>query len=156
MKNHKFFLQFLFVSIVLFIGGCSEQKFAVNEPLKHQLPITPPPAVVAATLGDIFFEFDRSDLRMDAREQLQSNYHWLEQHASRRVIIEGHCDNRGTAEYNLALGERRANSAKDYLLIMGVESGRMKTISYGSERPFAAGNTEEAGAQNRRDHFVEE
>ena len=72
------------------------------------------------------------------------------------MIIEGHCDERGTNEYNLALGERRANSAKDYIVNLGVEPARLKTVSYGEEKPFAQGHNEEAWAQNRRAHFVAE
>ena len=70
------------------------------------------------------------------------------------IIIEGHCDERGTNEYNLALGERRANSAKDYIVNLGVEPSRLKTVSYGEEKPFAEGHSEDAWAQNRRAHFV--
>ena len=72
------------------------------------------------------------------------------------VIIEGHCDERGTNEYNLALGERRANSAKDYIVNLGVDPARLKTVSYGEEKPLAEGHNEEAWAQNRRAHFVPE
>lgn len=76
--------------------------------------------------------------------------------SSKRVVIEGHCDERGTSEYNMALGERRASMAKEYMVNLGVQPERMTTVSYGEERPFAAGSNEEAWALNRRAHFVEE
>ena len=102
----------------------------------------------------MFFDFDKSELRSDAREQLQNNYHWIEENGSRKVLIEGHCDERGTNEYNLALGERRANTTRDYLVNLGAAPARLSTVSYGEERPFALGHNEEAWAQNRRAHFV--
>ncbi|NMW21158.1 MAG: peptidoglycan-associated lipoprotein Pal [Chlorobiaceae bacterium] len=142
----------LLIPSMLFIGACCGEKAVVETPK----PLPPPPPVVTATLGDIFFDFDRSEIRAEARDQLQTNYHWLEENASRKVIIEGHCDERGTNEYNLALGERRANSAKDYLINLGAAPGRLNTVSYGEEKPFASGHNEEAWAQNRRDHFVAE
>ena len=149
MKNHKLVLRSLFVPGLLFMGACWGGKTVVEAPK----PLPPPPAVTSQ-LGDIFFDFDRSDLRTDAREQLQTNYHWLEEHPSRKVDIEGNCDERGTSEYNMALGESRANSARDFLMHMGIVSDRLNTVSYGKEKPFAAGHNEEVWAQNRRDHFV--
>jgi len=80
----------------------------------------------------------------------------MQGNSSKRVVIEGHCDERGTSEYNMALGERRAVTAKESLVNLGVESDRMATVSYGEERPFSAGSNEEAWALNRRAHFVEE
>jgi len=112
MKNHKLVLRSLFVPGLLFIGACCGGKTVVEAPK----PLPPPPPVTSQ-LGDIFFDFDRSDLRTDAREQLQTNYHWLEEHPSRKVNIEGNCDERGTSEYNMALGESRANSARDFLML---------------------------------------
>lgn len=106
---------------------------------------------LVVNIGDrIFFDFDRSDLRPDAIETLNSQADWLKTYPSVRTKIEGHADERGTREYNLALGERRASSAKQYLESMGIGSGRMETISYGKERPAVLGSNEAAWAQNRR------
>jgi len=152
MKNNLLFLRSLFVPGLLFIGACCAQKPAVES----SRPMTEPPAQSVSTthLGDIFFDFDKSDIRMDARDQLQANSHWLSENPSNKVVIEGHCDERGTGEYNMALGERRAISAKEYLMHMGVAPERMNTVSFGKERPFAMGHNEDAWAQNRRAHFV--
>ncbi|MFH0871735.1 MAG: peptidoglycan-associated lipoprotein Pal [bacterium] len=103
---------------------------------------------------DIFFAFNESLLGEEAREILQKNAKWLRSHGPAQILIEGHCDERGTVEYNLALGERRAQTAKDFLLNLGVSSDRISIISYGKEKPFALGHDEEAWAQNRRAHFL--
>jgi peptidoglycan-associated lipoprotein len=105
-------------------------------------------------LGDIFFNFDSSALSTEAQEQLKQNAAWLKSHAGQSATIEGHCDERGTDEYNVALGERRAVSAKQYLVTLGVGDSKLTTVSYGKERPFDPGHNEEAWAKNRRDHFV--
>ena len=104
-----------------------------------------------AEIGDrVFFDFDKYDLKQEARTTLERQAFWLRKYPSSTVTIEGHCDERGTREYNLALGERRANSVKDYLVALGVDEGRITTISYGKERPVAFGSNDEAWAQNRR------
>ena len=105
-------------------------------------------------LGDVFFDFDSSTLSADAQEQLKQNSSWLANNPTKKALIEGHCDSRGTSEYNLALGERRSVSAKQYLVKLGVASSRLETVSFGQERPFDLGQNEEAWAKNRRDHFV--
>ncbi len=149
-------LRSLSIPAMLFLGACCcGGKDVVKVSAPTSFP-PPPVHVVESTLRDVFFDFDKSDLRNDVVEQLKLNARWLKEDASRKVIIEGHCDERGTNEYNLVLGERRANSAKDYLVKFGVESGRLKTISYGEEKPFAEGHNEAAWAQNRRVHFVAE
>lgn len=102
----------------------------------------------------IFFDFDRSDLREDARQTLQTKAEALRQFPDIRIRIEGHADERGTVEYNLALGERRADAARVYLIDLGIDSDRMTTISYGEERPSVDGHNEAAWSQNRRDEFV--
>ena len=102
----------------------------------------------------IFFDFDRSDLREDARQTLQAKAEALRQFPDIRIRIEGHADERGTVEYNLALGERRADAARAYLIDLGIDSDRMTTISYGEERPAVDGHNEAAWSQNRRDEFV--
>lgn len=104
-----------------------------------------------ANVGDrVFFEFDRSDLTAEARTTLERQAFWLRKYPSVTVSIEGHADERGTREYNLALGERRASSARDYLVSLGIDPSRLSTISYGEERPAVVGSNEEAWAQNRR------
>jgi peptidoglycan-associated lipoprotein len=98
----------------------------------------------------IFFDLDRFNVDAEDQATLQSQAQWLAKYPNRRITIEGHCDERGTREYNIALGERRANAAKNYLASLGIDSARIQTVSYGKERPQALGSTEEAWAQNRR------
>ena len=102
-------------------------------------------------VGDrVFFNYDSSDLDSDAQELLQDQVAWLKQYSEVSVIVEGHCDERGTREYNLALGEKRAQSVKNYLISLGISSDRISTISYGKERPAVVGSNDGAWAQNRR------
>ncbi len=105
-------------------------------------------------LQDAYFDFDKYELRDDARSALATDAEWLKKYPSIQILIEGHCDERGTNEYNLALGERRANAAKDYLVSLGVDGGRIKTVSYGKERPSCTESNEECWAKNRRAHLV--
>jgi peptidoglycan-associated lipoprotein len=105
-------------------------------------------------LGDAFFEFDSSMLSTEAQEQLKQNGIWLESNAVKKALVEGHCDERGTSEYNLALGDRRAASVKEFLVRYGVSPSRLETVSFGEERPFASGHNEESWSKNRRAHFV--
>jgi peptidoglycan-associated lipoprotein len=103
--------------------------------------------------ADIFFAFDSSTLSAEAESILRAKAEWMRRNPSLTIVIEGHCDNRGTTEYNLALGERRAESVKGFLRDLGIAEIRIRTISYGEERPLAPGNDERAWAQNRRAHF---
>ncbi len=105
-------------------------------------------------LEDIHFDFDKYNIRPDARLILKRNYSVLEEAPGAEVFIEGHCDDRGTVEYNLALGQRRANAARDYLISLGMGSAQVSTVSYGEERPLDPRENEEAWAKNRRCHFV--
>jgi peptidoglycan-associated lipoprotein len=105
-------------------------------------------------LAAIQFDFDRYSLRDDARRILSSDLEWLQAHPTLRLVIEGHCDERGTNEYNMALGDRRANTAKEFLVKAGMEAGRIRTISYGEERPVDPGHNEEAWSKNRRAELV--
>ena len=107
----------------------------------------------ASQFTDINFAFDRFDLKPEAREILGTHAKWLTAHPEFIVRIEGNCDERGTVEYNMALGQRRAASAMKYLVDLGVSKNRIKTVSYGKERPLDPGHDEEAWAKNRRDHF---
>jgi peptidoglycan-associated lipoprotein len=103
---------------------------------------------------DILFEFDSASLSAQAQEILRAKAAWLRENPRARVVIEGHCDERGTNEYNLALGDRRAFSSKAFLVDLGIADSRLTTISYGEERPVDASPTEDAWAKNRRAHFV--
>ncbi len=105
-------------------------------------------------IQDIHFDYDRYDIRDDAKPVLKEVSAILSGNKNIKIIIEGHCDERGTNEYNLGLGDRRANSAKEYLMSLGIPSGKVETISYGEEKPLCAEQTEECWAKNRRAHFV--
>ena len=105
-------------------------------------------------LKDAYFDYDQSDLRDDARTVLSSNAEWLKRYRTIQVLVEGHCDERGTSAYNLALGDRRANAARDYLDSLGVAASRIRTVSYGKERPACTEASEDCYQQNRRAHFV--
>ncbi|MEP0338939.1 MAG: peptidoglycan-associated lipoprotein Pal [Alphaproteobacteria bacterium] len=121
--------------------------------------ITPLPAAAPLALKDqfvvdvgdrVFFSFDRFDVEQDQKKVLDTQAAWLKKYSSVTVTIEGHADERGTREYNLALGERRANAVKEYLIYLGIDAKRIKTVSYGEERPVALGSDETAWSQNRR------
>lgn len=105
-------------------------------------------------LEDVFFETDSYEIQEQYRDTLARNASWLAKHPSIQILIEGHCDERNTREYNLALGERRAYAVRDYLVFLGVDPDRIMTRSYGEERPFALGSNESAWRLNRRAHFV--
>jgi peptidoglycan-associated lipoprotein len=140
-------------------------------------PPAPPPAVVPAPpappteeeifarmslmdlnaskpLDDVFFEYDKSDLSDTARSSLQKDANWMKKWTSTRITIEGHADSRGTNEYNLALGERRASAARDYMVTLGVPTARMIVVSKGEEQPFCTEETESCWHENRRGHFI--
>ena len=154
----------------LFVGCAKEEPPppTVEPPPRPAAPPPPPPSPPPPPPGpsisqqafqefqnqDIYFDFDKYDLRTDARTILDRKASFLNQNSSVRVQIEWHTDERGTVEYNLALGERRANAAKQYLTTAGISAGRLSTISYGEERPLDPGHDEAAWARNRRDHFV--
>ena len=103
---------------------------------------------------DIYFEFDKSTLTPAAQDNLLRKADWLRENPDVTATIEGHCDERGTNEYNLALGDRRAESAKAFLVDLGIDASRLTTISYGEERPVCSESSEECWTKNRRDHFV--
>lgn len=109
---------------------------------------------VSGMFADIHFDFDKHNIREDARTALKSVADYLIKNSLQKVLIEGHCDERGTTEYNLGLGDRRAKSAKEYLVSLGVPSSRLQAISYGKERPLCNEHTEECWANNRRAHFI--
>jgi peptidoglycan-associated lipoprotein len=106
---------------------------------------------LSTNIGDrVFYETDSSVLSSEAQATLARQAEWLKQYSNVNVVIEGHCDERGTREYNIALGERRASAAKNYLVSLGVDAGRLSTISYGKERPAVVGHDESSWSQNRR------
>jgi peptidoglycan-associated lipoprotein len=143
---------------------------APPEPVVEPAPVTvpPEPTVESSTLASksldeinkqspllpVFYEFDSAEMSADAQSALTKNAEVLKQNATWVVSIEGHCDERGTAEYNLALGERRALAARTYLVSLGIAPDRLRTVSYGKEFPFDPGHTETSWAKNRRAHFV--
>jgi peptidoglycan-associated lipoprotein len=134
----------------------------------REAPVVPAPAVVEDPLAtrsiddlnrdspmrSAFFDYDTAELSAEARAALDANAATLKKYASWAVTIEGHCDERGTAEYNLSLGERRAVAAQSYLVSLGIPANRLRTVSYGKEFPFDPGHDEAAWAKNRRAHFV--
>jgi peptidoglycan-associated lipoprotein len=119
-------------------------------------PVPPPPREFAAVpaLTEVHFEFDRHDIGPGDAVILDSNAEWLQEHPELLLLIEGHADERGTNEYNLALGERRARAAMDYLMARGISGERITVLTYGKERPVCAERTEECWARNRRAHFL--
>ncbi|HXV21086.1 MAG TPA: peptidoglycan-associated lipoprotein Pal [Desulfuromonadales bacterium] len=127
------------------VPGLQEQAVA-------EMPVAPEMVAVAG-LQRINFAYDQYTLSDQAREVLAGNAAWMKANPGARVIVEGHCDERGSDEYNLALGERRALAAQNYLVSLGIAAGRLSTVSYGEERPLAPGKGETAWAQNRRAEF---
>ncbi len=134
-------------------GGARESDAAsssLSQLQQGKSPVTP----ASSPLKDVYFDFDRADLSGDARTVLRANAEWLKNNPSARVEIEGHCDDRGTNEYNLALGAKRAQSAREYLTTLGIAAARLSTISYGEEIPVCKEPGESCWKQNRRARFV--
>lgn len=130
-----------------------------SEPVAEDIPATTPDPAPSdqldpSSLNDAFFDFDSYSLSSEAKGTLDQNAKELKRVTAAAITIEGHCDERGTSAYNLALGEKRANAAKDYLVALGVSASRITTVSYGKERPFDSGHDESAWAKNRRAHFL--
>jgi peptidoglycan-associated lipoprotein len=172
----------LTLAAIAFVVACSSKPKAAPPPAPTPAPVStptvvtieappaptpaPPPKVdssdisrlsaaeLSGLLKPAFFDYDKADIRADAREALATDATWLKKNTSVQFTLEGHADERGTAQYNLALGDRRANAAKDYLVSLGVDAARVKTVSYGKERPFATGHDEDSWQKNRRAHFV--
>jgi peptidoglycan-associated lipoprotein len=169
------------LGLALALGACAKQppKNAVEAkptPAPAAAPaetrVTPPPPApredvvsspISGSIAELnskgylnaaYFDYDKADLRDDARSALAGNADWLKKFPSVQVLIEGHCDERGTSAYNLALGDRRANAARDYLASLGVDATRIKTVSYGKERPGCTESTEACWQKNRRAAFV--
>ena len=130
------------------------EKQPETTPTPEPEKIPAPKGITASDLQPVFFDLDSYTLRDDARGALDANAKLLRDNAGTKIVIEGHCDERGTVEYNQALGERRAQAARDYLTRAGIDEGRMQIVSYGKERPFDPGHDEAAWAKNRRAHFA--
>jgi peptidoglycan-associated lipoprotein len=174
--NRYLFILAIFC-VVMSVGACAKKAV---EPAP--IEVTPPPAAAPAApeqpdvapappapdvttvplseamrafeADDIFFNYDAYDLSAEARKILADKAAFLNANPDVKIRIEGNCDERGTTEYNLALGDRRAKAAMDYLVFLGVRADRISTVSYGEDKPLDPGHTEEAWAKNRRDHFV--
>jgi len=140
-------------------GGTQEAttRLTVTQP-----PPPPPPPTPTVTdedlfsqnIKDVYFDYDKSDIRADQQSSMQADSQFLAQHTSINITIEGHCDERGSTDYNLALGDQRASAVKNALVAAGVNASRIKTISYGKEKPFCNESNEACWQQNRRGHFV--
>lgn len=129
---------YLLIMMPLFVTGCQNKK---------------PPVVHTATLQKIHYDFDRASIRPDMVSILDGNVNYMKQHPELQIVVEGHCDERGTNEYNLALGDHRAMSAKVYMVRQGVPDSRIRTVSYGEEKPLDFGHNEAAWYTNRRAEF---
>ena len=169
-RKNLLFVSLMVILIVAF-SACSKKQTTeppMTEPeVTETTPPPPPPVeeeepvmeeevepVKMPVLEDVFFDFDKFSLTMSAQRKLDKNATQLRDASSFKILIEGHCDERGTNAYNLALGEKRAKAAKDYLVSQGIAASRISTVSYGEERPFDTGHDETAWSKNRRGHFV--
>jgi peptidoglycan-associated lipoprotein len=132
-------------------GAISEEELARAEREKRR---TSAEEAVAANLQDVYFDFDSYSIRSQDMPVLKKMAEWLQANPAIRLAIEGYCDERGTTEYNLALGQKRAGAVKDYFVAYGVSDQRLRAVSYGKEAPVDPGHTEEAWAKNRRAHFI--
>ena len=164
MRKKRWIIMAMFVVIpgLMFTVSCQKKVVdATPEPVveeqpevetKEEVVVYKAPDMVMQE--DIYYEFDKSTLTPTAQENLLRKAEWLRENPNAAVTIEGHCDERGTNEYNLALGDRRAESAKAFLTDLGIDPSRLTTISYGEERPVDPRSNEEAWAKNRRAHFA--
>ncbi|HUJ02121.1 MAG TPA: peptidoglycan-associated lipoprotein Pal [Rhizomicrobium sp.] len=160
MINYSTGLKLAAIGAVFVLAGCTTkpEAAATAPPPAASTEVQQAPSIVPGSAEDlrvnvgdtVHFDYNKYDLHDSDRAILQKQAAWLQQYPSVRVTIEGHCDERGTREYNLALGARRANAVKDYLVSLGVSSARVDTISYGKERPICTESNEDCWAQNRR------
>ena len=141
-------------------GAGGTQEATARLTVTQAPPPPPPPPTVTdedlfnQNIKDIYFDYDKSDVRADQQSSLAADQQFLTQHANIGFTVEGHCDDRGSTEYNIALGDKRAASVKNALVADGISADRIKTISYGKEKPFCTEDNEACWQQNRRDHFV--
>lgn len=163
-----------FLAVLVLVAGCSSTPKDTgsvttdsNLTVTEQAPVTnidqtdmggAAPGTqqdLVVNVGDrVFFDYDRHELTAEARATVEKQAEWLKRYSTLNVLVEGHCDERGTREYNLALGERRATAVRNYLIALGVDASRLQTISYGKERPAVLGSDEASWAQNRRGVLV--
>jgi peptidoglycan-associated lipoprotein len=141
-------------------GGSASDIARVTVNIPAPPPADTPPARPSVTSGnldqslkDVFFDYDKADIKQDMVSVLMTNAAWMKSNSNARLTIEGHCDERGSEEYNIGLGDRRANAVKEFLLAQGVPASRVSTVSYGEERPVCREETEECFSRNRRAHF---
>jgi peptidoglycan-associated lipoprotein len=173
MKIKSLVLVLLVVAVGLSLAACGcfqqkmrgeaappaapEQKTVVAPEQKPEIVVkkeeAPAVAAFTAEVSPIYFDFDKYNIRSGDAEILNKDYEWMKGHPG-KVRIEGNCDERGTVEYNLALGQKRADAAKAYLVNLGADPGRLETVSYGKEKPVDPGHNEAAWAKNRRDNFT--
>lgn len=171
MRIKSFGLLLLVFVLVLSLGGCgcfrqavkgeapppppppAPQVTAPEEKAPVPVPPPPPPPAPAVALQSIFFDFDKYSIKPDAAETLKKNADWFKANAGKKVRVEGNCDERGTIEYNMVLGQKRADAAKAYLSNLGIDGKLMETISYGKERPGCMDKNEGCWSKNRRDDF---
>jgi peptidoglycan-associated lipoprotein len=163
----------LLLALVLILPSCAKKETVpvedVEEPIEEEIPPPPPPLeeleeeepvdieeeeMEPLVLDDIFFDFDKYDIKAEYKGVLSKNAELISGYPDAMILIEGHCDERGTNEYNLALGEKRAKVVMEFYTAYGVPGDRLSIVSYGEERPFAFGHSEEAWAKNRRAHMV--
>jgi peptidoglycan-associated lipoprotein len=177
MKLRQYGLPLMIVALALCVGGCSCMQQAVKgeaapAPVPEAQVVAPeetketvaqkaeaPAAGVRASgaaviLQDIYFDFDKYNIRPGDATILKKNYEWFKTNSASKARIEGNCDERGTVEYNMVLGQKRADAAKAYLTNLGVDAKRLETVSYGKDKPIDPGHNEAAWAKNRRDHFT--
>jgi len=163
--KQKFYIP-LYVALALGLAACSAKKAAVKEPENEKPPVEDTQAQQKAVPDEpslrgkdyqevaqvqtVYFDLDQSSLRSDARDTLQKNYQEISKNPNWEVLVEGHCDQRGTTEYNLALGQRRAASVRAYYIGLGLSGSRIATISYGKESPTCDQSTEDCWSKNRR------
>lgn len=138
-------------------GGIDDRNLAAKDPgqrIRERIESEGADRGSSGPLSDVYFDYDAFDLSTEARSTLQSHADWLKNNSGAKVEIEGHCDERGTVEYNLALGAKRAKAARDYLVNLGVDANQLSTISYGEELPGCKEPSESCWQQNRRAHFL--
>lgn len=156
-------------ALVFTLSACSSKKKSADESMAPEGGATEAPQIDSAPMSfdvsgsdsgkisglyTVNFEYDRSTLTADSKEKIQKNADWMKSNAKASLQIEGHCDSRGSIEYNLSLGERRAQAVKSYMASLGIPSNRMSIISYGKEKPLSNGDTEADHQKNRRANFV--
>src|ERR1700688_3407741 len=152
MNNYRLTGAALYVTV----EPCANVRITVNAPA----PVVETPKgpgfeeLFAQEVRDAYFDLDKADIRPDARAALEKTASFLKGYPNAKVIIEGHCDERGSTEYNLALGDRRANAVKQYLLNLGIPAANLNVVSFGKEKPFCSESNEACWQQNRRGHFV--